>query len=171
MALSDSLTEKKKYNSIIKKTYWFKQVLKPLWLIKISNKEILENLINWLIVLPGWFIIETDLLWEELNNELLNFTITKKVKSDLLIWFDFILCDDELENLNSYMQKWITPIIIKKNHLSWLLSDFDPMKSEWNSFTYETNDSWSMFYSIVRYMENHKFPYDNRNLVKNVLAA
>jgi len=171
MALSDILTEKKKYNSIIKKTYWFRQALKPLWLVKISNKDVLEELLKWLIILPGWFIIETDQISEEWNIEWSNIIITKNVKADLLVWFDFILCDDELTSVNSFMEKGITPIIIKNNHLSSILKDFDPMKSEWNSFTYDLDNSWSMFYSIVRYMENHKFPYDNRNLVKNVLAV
>jgi hypothetical protein len=27
-----------------------------------------------------------------------------------------------------------------------------------------------MYYAIIRYLENYKFPYDNRNLVKNVVS-
>jgi hypothetical protein len=45
------------------------------------------------------------------------------------------------------------------------------MKNEGNSFYYEESNHWSIFYSIVRYMENYKFPFDNKNLIKNVLAV
>ena len=70
-----------------------------------------------------------------------------------------------------YIEKWITPIVLRKNNISTNLTEFNPLQNEWNSFFYEELNKWSIFYSIVRYMENFKFPFDNKNLVKNVLKV
>jgi hypothetical protein len=34
---------------------------------------------------------------------------------------------------------------------------------------FKQENSWDIFYSIIRYLENYKFPYDNKALVKNIL--
>lgn len=167
MTLSTIIADKKKYNQLLKKNFWVTSKHKCIGLIKINDKDILDLLITGLPTLPCTFIIETDL--DLINNEVSNIFYTSKIKNDLITGFDFILCDDDLDWLSSYMKKWITPIIIKNNHMSSLLSEFDPMKSEGNCYFYEENNSWSIFYSVIRYLENYKFPYDNRNLVKNII--
>ena len=43
------------------------------------------------------------------------------------------------------------------------------MKNIWNSYLYDTLNEWSIFYSIVRYLENYKYTYDNKSLIRNVL--
>jgi glycogen synthase len=43
------------------------------------------------------------------------------------------------------------------------------MQSEGNGYIFEKNNKWEIFYALTKYLENYKFPYDNRNLVKNVL--
>jgi hypothetical protein len=67
--------------------------------------------------------------------------------------------------MTKYIKKWITPIVLKNKEFI----EFNPLKNEWNAFFYETLDKWSIFYTIVRYMENYKFPFDNKNLVTNLL--
>lgn len=127
----------------------------------------INDLIDGLWILPAWFIIEYKGL-EKVDTPK-NTAIIDSIKNDNLIGFDFILCDSDLDNLNTYFEKWITPLIIKDNHLWSVLSEFSALKSEGNAFFYNSMDKWSIFYTIVRYMENFKFPYDNRTLVKNVL--
>jgi hypothetical protein len=67
------------------------------------------------------------------------------------------------------LQAWIVPIISSKNPLNSILKEFNPMRNEWNSYLFEQDDRWAIFYALVRYLENFKFPFDNKNLVKNVL--
>jgi hypothetical protein len=45
------------------------------------------------------------------------------------------------------------------------------MKNEGNSYFYDSESKWLVFWAIIRYMENYKFPFDNKNLVKNVLKV
>ena len=45
------------------------------------------------------------------------------------------------------------------------------MRSEWNAYFYDESNKWSIFSSIVKYMENYTFPFDNKNLVKNVVKS
>jgi hypothetical protein len=98
-----------------------------------------------------------------------NAVITWELDNDVLSWFDFIVCDDDLSDIKSYIEKGITPITLRKNHLSTSLTEFNPLKNEWNSFFFEDLNKWDIFYTIVRYMENYKFPFDNKNLVNNLL--
>ena len=45
-----------------------------------------------------------------------------------------------------------------------ILKEFNPLKNEGNSFHYDELNHWAIFYTIVRYMENYKFPFDKLNL-------
>jgi hypothetical protein len=78
--------------------------------------------------------------------------------------------DNSISQISDYTSVGVTPIINKNNHLSIILKEFNPMKNEGNTFYYDESNHWCIFYSIVRYMENYKFPFDNKNLIKNVLA-
>jgi len=53
--------------------------------------------------------------------------------------------------------------------LSALLKEFNPMKGEGNAFIYEKENIWCIFYAFIRYLENSKFPFDNKILVQNVI--
>lgn len=169
MDLNLILKEKKEKNIQLKKDFWLVQKNKPLGLIKISDKILIKELRDGLVVLPIWFIIEID--WIETEKLWKNIIATSKINEKDLIWFDFVVCDDEVENLNKYLEKWITPIVSNTSPLISIFNDFNPVKSEWNSFQFASVEKWSIFYSLARYLENFKFSYDNRNLVKNVLAT
>lgn len=158
--------EKKKYAKAIKDFYNFKTKNKPTWLILLNDEKEIDFLLDWLEVLSCDFVVKTNF---ELEQKL-NVVLSKDVKKDLLLWFDFVVADNEMEWLSEFFKSWITPILPKDNHLSGILKEFDPITSEWNSFLYENKNYWSMYYAIIRYLENYKFPYDNRNLVKNVVS-
>ncbi|MDD3793967.1 MAG: hypothetical protein PHI37_04085 [Candidatus Gracilibacteria bacterium] len=161
------LKEKKEKNLLLKKKLLLSNRNKAIGLIKINSKTLIKELRDALVVLPCDFVIEV----EGANNEKLaeNVVAISKVDDNSVIGFDFIVCDDEINNLNSYFELGITPIVSNKNHLSSLLKEFNPVKNEGNSYIYSSLDKWSIFYALIRYLENYKFPFDNKNLVKNVI--
>ena len=166
MNLSELSREKKKYGELIRSEYDFPKNNKCIWLIKIADKEILKKLVKWLQFLPANFIVISGEVFDKAPKNVV-------FVEDILtyeIWADFVVWDDE-ESLERYFKAWITPIFYQKSPLSSLLSEFNPMKNEWNSFLYESSNAWSIFYTIVKYLENYKFPFDNKNLVKNVFES
>jgi len=169
MNISATLTEKKTTNTELKKNYGLFQKYKPLGLIKLSNSELTNELIEWLKVLSAGFIVVLDNVDEIQVAK--NVFITNNVDTSALAWFDFVVGDNDLSQISNYTNAGVTPIINKDNHLNSILKEFNPLKNEWNSFYYEELNHWAVFYTIVRYMENYKFPFDNKNLVKNVLSV
>lgn len=167
MNLAQILKEKTKKSLELKEKYNFSKKNKALWLIKIENKALLKELRDGLLELNISFIVEIN--WAENEKLWENIIAVSKLNETDIIWFDFIICDNEIKHLNNYLEKWITPIITHKNPLKNLLSDFNPVKNEWNAFLFEKENKWCIYSALVRYMENYKFPFDNKNLIKNVL--
>lgn len=164
--MADNLfIEKKKYSKILKDYVHLKTKNKPLWLIVLQETENIDFLLDWLEILSCDFVIKT----EKQIKEKWNISSLSEIKQDLLLWFDFVLTDNNTQQLHEYFKNGITPIIPNNNHLCSILKEYDPLASEWNSYLYEDKNKWSMYYAIIRYLENYKFPYDNRNLVKNLI--
>jgi len=159
--------EKKENSAKLKKELGLLLKYKPLGLIKLSSKSLTNELVEWLKTLPAGFVIYIE--WSETKAITKNLVITSEIDNSLIAWFDFLVCDDDIENLNQYIEGWVTPLIIRDNHMSSILKEFNPLENNWNSFFYEELNAWSIFYTIARYMENYKFPQDNKNLVKNVI--
>ncbi len=168
MSLSQIFTQKKVINKELKQSFWLFQKFKSVGFINLKNKELTKNLIEWLKNLPVAFIVKMKNI-EETSKIGDNIIITKNVDEKLLDGFDFVVLSDNMDWINIYLEKAIAPIIIKDNHLGSVLSEFDPIKNEWNAFFYDSENQWSIFYSIARYLENYKFPFDNKNLIKNIL--
>lgn len=160
------LRDKKNYANILKNHYFPTSKNKIHALITLSDQKIIDSFIEGLKILPVNFVILSDTL--ELNAE--NIVCVKSPKQDLLSGFDCILADGNFEGLNTYFTQGITPIVPENHYLKSILSEFEPIDGVGNSFFYQENNVWSMYYALIRYVENYKFPYDNRNLVKNVLA-
>ena len=66
------------------------------------------------------------------------------------------------------MKNGIIPIIPTENPLKKSLMEFNPMKFEWNAFLFEKTDKFQMFATLVRYLENIRYPGDKRVLLQNV---
>ena len=164
MTLSELIKEKRKVSENIKNLFSLPKKNRATGLIKLENKTITKELLEWLKELPVNFIIETDDT-EEISHA--NIKTSSNI-SKLEYGFDFIVCDNCTDKLSWYFNKWIVPIIIKDSHISSILSEFNPLKNEWNCYIFEQENAWNIFYAIVRYLENYKFPFDNKNLVKNV---
>lgn len=158
------ITRKKEVSLELVKKYDLPKGNKLLWLVKLRNRNVVENLISWLSNLPVNFLVIADFEVTEYKN-------IKKIQNILdteIDWLDFIICDKDIEKLEVYCKKWVVPIIEDKNYLSSMLSEFNPIKNEWNSFIYGTLNEWNIFYALIRYMENSKFSFDNKNLIHNV---
>jgi hypothetical protein len=162
-------SEKKIHSEKIKNIHTMLSKCKPLWLIILTNNKLTFELIEWLKTLQSCFFIYIKDYKEEKISD--NIVISWKIDEYLLSWYDFIICDDEINNLSKYLAKWIVPIIHSKNHMSSILKEFNPLKNEWNAFFYDDSNVWNIFYSTVRYLENYKFPFDNKNLVNNLLKV
>ena len=94
-----------------------------------------------------------------------------------------ILLEEKNETILAGADAWITDIIDISIPVNTLLhnivvpivptwdkrfSDFNPMKFEGNAFLFEKVDEYQMFASLVRYLENVRYPGDKRTLLKNV---
>jgi len=167
MNLTTVLAEKKENGLKLKRTLGILLKYKPLGLIKLNDKVLTNDLIDWLKSLPTWFVVYSENTQTKILSN--NVVITWELNDSFLSGFDFIVCDNDIETLNLFIEKWITPIIIKNNHLWSILREFNPLKNDWNAFFYDKLNKWDIFYTIVRYMENYKFPFDNKNLVNNIL--
>lgn len=165
MLLPKLLKQKKEYSDNIKIDFKLLKRNKALWFILINDKKVLSELIIWLSYLPANFII----LWDNfLKKQYNNISFSNNV-DDFSIWFDFLVCNECNKNIINYFKQWIVPIIKNDNYFSSLLTEFNAIKTQWNSFIFNNNNSWDIYYAIIRYLENYKFPYDNKSLVKNVL--
>nr|MDD3719819.1 hypothetical protein [Candidatus Gracilibacteria bacterium] len=165
MGLTEILNEKKKQAESIKNKYKLLKKNKIVGIVVIENKDILKQLLEGISILP----IDLIVLSKEEFGKYDTMIYLDDISENLLYGVDFIVCDNCMPKLSDYLKKGIAPIVSKDNYLNNILSEFNPVKSEGNAFFYEANNVWSIFYAIVRYLENHKFPYDNRNLVKNIL--
>lgn len=169
MNLTTVLAEKKENSLKLKKALGILLKFKPLGLIKLSDDDLSKCLIKGLKTLPTGFVVYSKWVKTEILSK--NIVITWELDDSVLSGFDFVVCDNEIKDLDMYIEKGITPIVLRKNTISTNLTEFNPLQNEGNSFFYEELDKWSIFYTIVRYMENFKFPFDNKNLVKNVLKV
>ena len=171
MTLAQILKEKKELSNKIKKEYKLPIKNKAFGLILVENKNILQKLYFGLANLPIDFIIVWD-FWKEWRDEQFNnIYVTKKIDNNSLRAFDFVVLDENTAEISKYNENAITPICLKGNQLSAILKEYQPMKNEWNSYIYEENNEWSIFWAISRYFENYKITFDNKNLLKNVYGG
>ncbi len=166
MNYSDILQHKTEIRDKLKTKFSFPRRPKVIVLIHLQDDEMRDFLTQWLSVLPVNFIVvwkNTAKTWAK------NIAYVSQISKINLDGIDAMICDNESGKIEAYMQRWIVPIVCDKNYLGKILTEFSAARGEGNAYIYETNSKWSAYYALVRYLENHKFPYDNRNLVKNVV--
>ncbi len=163
MTLASILKNKKENKDKLLKMYNLNDSKKALWILVLSNDLINQVLLDALKILPANFIVisKEELVFDK------NISKSSSILQDS--WLDFIVCDECEDNLMKYLKLWVVPIIYKQHHITNLLSEFNAAKVEWNSFIFENNTLCDIYYAIIRYLENYKFSYDNKSLVKNVL--
>lgn len=166
MWIQDIQSSKTEARDTIKSTYNMPRRSKILVWIVINKKTITHELIEWLSILPANFIIFGK---NKSDIDEKNITFIDSIDGYDMNSLDSIVCSCEDIKIESLMEVWVVPIVNEKNYLGKILTEFHPGRAEWNAYLYEDTLYWSAYYALIRYLENHKFPYDNRNLVKNVL--
>jgi len=161
MEISQIINEKKEKKIFLTRKYNLNRKNKIIWYInfEISHEESeIKELLEWLERLWINFLIK----WEWENKSNINFI---QEEPDYIA-FDFVLFD-KLENYKDYKKNWVVPIWCSKHNKN--LEEFDPKNIIWNWFVYNNFNKWDIFYALVRYLENYKFPYDNKLLINNLI--
>lgn len=166
MELKRCIEEKRKYSGIIRENFEFMKKIKPIWMVLVSDEINLETLAKWLSVLPCNFIIKG----ENPGVDFKNIKFIPEITEINKLGLDFVLTNFE-EDLSGYFNFWVVPIVSSEKIWSEHLEEFNPVSTSGNSFMFEHNTEWDMFYALVKYLENYKFPYDNKNLIKNVIES
>ncbi len=166
MNISELLHQKEEKHDELKVLCDLPRRSKILIAVHFTEKEISEKLLDGFAVLPANFIV----FWTDImEHSAKNVAFIKSHEGFDMTWIDGMLGDCTDIKLEKIMQLGVTPLINEKNYLGSILQEFSAGRGEGNAYLYEKGNSWSAYYALVRYLENHKFPYDNRNLVKNVL--
>jgi len=168
MTLTQILKDKKQNSNELKTKFKLPKKNKALWLIKLTNKSLLQKLYFWLANLPIDFVVVWDFGKEWIDEQFKNIYIKNKILDKDLIWFDFCIFDSEITDITKFNKNAIVSILPEDNHFKSIMQEYNPMKNEWNCYLYSQNNEWSIFYSIARYLENYKISFDNKNLVKNI---
>jgi len=171
MTFAQVLREKKELSIKLKKEFKLPLKNKALWLIKLTNKTLLQKLYFWLANLPIDFVIIWDFWKEWIDEKFKNIYICDKIEDNDLIWFDFVVFDSTDTDLSKYNKNWIVCLSPADNQFQSILKEYNPMKNDWNAYLYDDFNEWSIFHAIARYLENYKITFDNKNLVKNVYEA
>jgi len=158
--------EKRKFAKAVKDCYQFQNPARPTLLVVLKDEKLINSLLDGLQILSCDFVVCTEKKFKKYTNIATDST----VKHDLLKGFDGIITDNDTENLITFFKSGVVPILPENNHLAGILKEFDPLESEGNSFFYKKDNVWSLYLGIVRYLENYKFPYDHKNLVKNIAS-
>ena len=166
MTIASILKEKNANKDILLADYNLKNKKLPVGIIKLNADLIDKVLIDALKILPANFIIS----WKNTNfDNTSNIAfLDENLKNS---GFDFIVCDECEDSITEYLKCWVVPIIWELHHISAILKEFNAWKIEGNAFIFQNNALCDIYYAIIRYTENYKFPYDNKALVKNVLSV
>jgi hypothetical protein len=99
---TDIFSSKKEKNLSIKKELGLDAKIKPLGLIKLNNKALIRDLRDGLVELKASFVIEVAGIENEKIGD--NIVAVSKVKPADISGFDFIICDDDIENIDIYLK-------------------------------------------------------------------
>ena len=168
MNISELFAKKTDARDKLKSQFWLPKRSKVLIAVSFSDIQMMNFLIPWLAVLPVNFLVFGK---ENTKFEAKNIKYIDSKDNFDMTWVDALLwsCEDMI--IEKEMRLWVVPILNQKNYLGKILSEFEPARWEGNCYLYENDSAWSAYYALVRYIENHNFPYDNRNLVKNVVEV
>ena len=165
MSISDILSLKTEHRDELKYRYELPKRSNILVWVHLSNEKHTKKILDGLEILPASFIV----FWYiDEDNERKNVTFVEDHNKFDMTWLDAILWDCDDIKLEKVMEIWVVPLVNENSYLWKILQEFHPGRAEWNAYLFKKWSYWSAYYALVRYLENHNFPYDNRNLVKNV---
>lgn len=139
---------------------------KALGIVCLKNSKTLEKLVEGLKILPANFIIHSKEEYTLAKNIVFLEDIPKNIEGA-----DFIIVCNNTVGLSQYFSAGVAPIVSVDNSFGSLLIEFNAVKNIGNAFLFnDCSNEWQIFYALSRYLENFKFSFDNKNLVKNVLS-
>lgn len=102
----------------------------------------------------------------------INFNIIKKAdtagEKKLFKLADTILVlNPESKLFKEALKSGVVPIILKTPKLT--LKEYDLLSEQGVCFCFENINKWEIFAAIVRAFESYKFPYDWKNIVRQIL--
>lgn len=165
MNFSELIEQKTQHRDTLKEKYKLPKRSKILIWVHFKEEKITKKLLDGLTILPANFIVFGE---DEKNDGEKNIAFEQSHNGFDMTGLDAMLCSCDDIKLENIMEVGVVPIVNEKNYLGKILSEFHPWRAEGNAYLYEKHSFWSAYYALARYLENHKFPYDNRNLVKNV---
>lgn len=165
MNFSELLAQKLQARDALKNKYNLPKRSKILVGVHFTNSKHTKKILDGLSILPANFIVFWD-IEAEVNAK--NICFEENHDNIDMTWIDAMLCDCDDVKLEKIMESGTVPLVNENNYLGKILQEFHPGRAEGNAYLYEQDSYWSAYYALTRYLENHKFPYDNRNLVKNV---
>lgn len=71
-------------------------------------------------------------------------------------------CNKEAENAMNY---GVVPVISNQD----FVENYNPVQESGNAFVYSKGSPWSFFATLIRALENFKFPYDWKNISVNAM--
>ncbi|MBI5415072.1 hypothetical protein HZA38_06200 [Candidatus Peregrinibacteria bacterium] len=70
--------------------------------------------------------------------------------------------------LHNALSYGVVPIA-DKYHFPEILRDYNPNQEYGNSFLFESPEKWKVFATVVRTMENYRFPYDWKSIAREAM--
>lgn len=65
----------------------------------------------------------------------------------------------------------VIPVVPLQQNKDSVWNEFNPMKFEWNAFLFKELNQFQMFASLIRAIENMRYPGDKRMLLQNVQST
>lgn len=82
----------------------------------------------------------------------------------LLVSSESVECAEEVQNAMAY---GVIPIMPPQA----FAEDYDPVQEKGNAFFYTKGSAWSFFASLIRALENFRFPYDWKTIQVNAMES
>ncbi len=99
------------------------------------------------------------------------FFVDEIEENELLGVDAFIIDTENITTLKKYIQQGIAPIVFDSNENAEIFKDFDPMKFTGNAFLYKQKNKYAIFSQVCRFLENIRYPWDRKMLIKQLLET
>lgn len=98
--------------------------------------------------------------------------VVNSIDQDTIAWLDIFVTDmvDATLPIQQLLKCSVIPVIpVDQSHD--VFHEFEPMKFEWNAFLYKKATGFQIFEKIVCALENIRYAWDRRILLKNIAST
>ena len=171
MPISVPLKKQRAQESFYKKNNIEDYKNKNIILVSLNDWEIEKFIIDWLLSIENTIIFVYNSNNSYSDENVFKINDIKKIKTIIL---DMFVSDGDWELTSlipSFMKDWIINILPVKNVYEWVLTEFKPMQFTWNAFFYNEIEKFKIFAEIIIVLENIKYQWDKKILVKNITST